>query len=368
MFVVATSRFGIDRALHAVRNPADWLQIEVEGADNLHDMRRFIEDITAAEGGDARLLAMLRDGGVQAGWFRENVARICAGVWIYLRYVLDEIRDGTRSPRSIGDLPGDLAGFYAEQVDRWRGAADDETAQRRWEQVRLPLLGVLGAARAPLTVARLADFAGVASAEAARAFIEETARAFLSRRDDDHSGAPRYALRHQSLRDLLTGNVPARPDLQTLARMFTAQVRAAHRQITGVLTPPGEPGGRDWDAAGAVCPPAPGRARRRVRSPGYPGQRPRVSCWLPIPVPSWPSGHTCAPRTASARWLHLSSACTTGTPQPPRPVWAAWPPMLPGCMPPRSVRHAKTLGATGRSAGRHGLARDTAGCPDNRLQ
>ena len=56
VYVVATSRFGIDRALHAVRNPADWLQIEVEGADNLDDMRRFIQDVTSPEGGDARLV------------------------------------------------------------------------------------------------------------------------------------------------------------------------------------------------------------------------------------------------------------------------------------------------------------------------
>ena len=250
VFVVATSRFGIDRALHAVRNPADWLQIEVEGAGNLEDMRRFLQDITAPGCGDARLVAMLRRGGVQADWFRANVARTCAGVWIYLRYVVDEIRDGIRDPRSVGDLPGDLAGFYAEQVDRWRGAAEDEAAQRRWEQVRLPLLGVLGAARAPLTVAELARFAGVRPGEAARAFIEEMARAFLSRRDDDPLTGPCYALRHQSLRDLLTGDIPARPDLQSLALMLSAQVRAAHRQITGALTPPGEPGERDWDAAG----------------------------------------------------------------------------------------------------------------------
>ena len=42
VYVVATSRFGIDRALHAIRNPAEWLEIEVEGIDNLNDMRRFI--------------------------------------------------------------------------------------------------------------------------------------------------------------------------------------------------------------------------------------------------------------------------------------------------------------------------------------
>jgi WD40 repeat protein len=252
VYVVATSRFGIDRALHAVRNPADWLQIEVEGADNLDDMRRFLQDVTSPEGGDARLVKVLRGGGVEVGWFRVNVAQSCAGVWIYLRYVLDEIRDGMRSPRSVGDLPGDLAGFYAEEVERWRGAAEDEAAQRRWEQVRLPLLGVLGAARAPLTVAELATFAAVPSLEAVRVFIEETIRAFLSRRDDP-SGEPRWALRHQSLRDLLTGNIPSRPDLESAARMLAARIQAAHRQITSALVPPGRPGERDWGAAGSYA-------------------------------------------------------------------------------------------------------------------
>ena len=252
VYVVATSQFGIDRALHAVRNPVDWLQIEVEGADNLADISQFIQNVTSPEGGDARLVTMLRAGGVDIGWFRANVAQACAGVWLYLRYVLDEIRDGIRNPRSVGDLPGDLAAFYAEQVERWRGGTEDETARREWEQVRLPLVGVLGAARAPLTVAELVRFAAVPSAEAARGFIEETARAFLSRRDDP-SGAPGYALRHQSLRDLLTGNIPARPDLDSPVRVLAAQVQIAHRKITSALTPPGEPGERAWDAAGSYA-------------------------------------------------------------------------------------------------------------------
>jgi len=250
VYVVATSRFGIDRALHAVRNPADWLQIEVEGAANLEDMRRFIHEVTSPENGDLRLVKMLGDAGVDVGWFRAHAAQACAGMWIYLRYVLDEIRDGIRNPRSVGELPGDLGGFYAEQIERWRGDGEDEMAQRRWEQVRLPLLGILGAARAPLSAAEIAGFAGIPSLEAVRVFVEETARAFLSRHDDDPAGVPRYALRHQSLRDLLTGNVPLRPDLQSAARMLTARVQAAHRQITSALTPPGGPGLRAWDRSG----------------------------------------------------------------------------------------------------------------------
>ena len=35
-----------------------------------------------------------------------------------------------------------------------------------------------------------------------------------------------------------------------MARMLAAQVQAAHRQITSALTPPGEPGERDWEMAG----------------------------------------------------------------------------------------------------------------------
>ena len=249
VYVVATSRFGMDRALHAVRNPADWLQIEVEGADNLGDMRLFLRNVTSPEDGDARLVKRLRNGGVDVDWFRINVAQACAGIWIYLRYVLDEIRDGDRSPRSVRDLPADLAGFYAEHVEMWRGAEEDDAARRRWEQIRLPLLGTLGAARAPLTLAELAAFAEVLSPEATRVFIEETIRPFLSRREDP-SGTPCYALRHQSLRDLLTGNVPLRPDLESAARMLAARVQAAHRQIASALIPPGEPGERNWAAAG----------------------------------------------------------------------------------------------------------------------
>jgi WD40 repeat protein len=249
VFVVTTSRFGLDRALHAVRNPADWLQIEVEGDDNLDDMDRFLRAVTSAEDGDARLVKALREAGVETDWFHAKVARACAGVWIYLRYVLDEIRDGARNPRGVAGLPGDLAGYYAGQVEQWRGAAEDEAAARRWEQVRLPLLGVLGAAQAPLTVAELAGLAAVPSAEAARVFVEESARAFLSRRCDS-PGAPRYSLRHQSLRELLGGNIPERPDLDSMARMLAARVHAAHGQITVALTPPGQPGERDWTSTG----------------------------------------------------------------------------------------------------------------------
>jgi hypothetical protein len=246
VFVVATTRFGIGLS----RNPAEWLEIGVEGADNLADMFRFIDNVTRPDNGDSRLIEALGRAAVDLAWFRREVARACDGVWIYLRYVLDEIRDGIRDPRSVGDLPGELADYYAQQVRRWRGDPGDEAAGRRWEQVRLPLLGVLAAARGPLTVTELASFAGVPTAEA-RAFIEGTARVLLSDDDGGPPGTPRSALRHPSLRDLLTGTTSAgRSDLAIVAPVFAAQTVLAHQKITAALVPPGPPSQRDWDDIG----------------------------------------------------------------------------------------------------------------------
>ena len=244
VYVVATSRFGIERALHAVRSPADWLKIEVEGAANLDDMRRYIEHVTDAEMGDQRLTSILAESGTDVSSFRDHLAERCAGIWIYLRYVLEEIQEKDRKPSAVGHLPRDLAGFYAEQIERWRGAGRGSAARRRWEGVILPLLGVLGVSRGPLTPAELGSFATVPEGIVAD-FVGESARAFLNRQDD--RTGPRYSVRHQSLRDLLTGSAPdARPDVVDLAQAFEAQSRRAHHGIAAALVPPGEPGERSW--------------------------------------------------------------------------------------------------------------------------
>jgi WD40 repeat protein len=242
VFVVATSRFGIDRALHGIRRPAVWLEIDVDGRHNMADIRQFIADVTHPDRGDDRLRQAVLSSGTDLEWFRRAVAQSCAGVWIYLQYVLDEIRDGVRDPRSATELPSDLAGYYAEQIERWRGAA----TRRQWAHVTLPLLGVLGAAQAPLTVEELKLFAGVSSTDAIRAFTEETVRPFLHGHDDGS-----VELRHQSLRDFIEGDIPEdRPDVAGLAGVLAAQVRRAHRAIADALTPPGAPDERDWDEAG----------------------------------------------------------------------------------------------------------------------
>jgi WD40 repeat protein len=250
VYAVVTSRFGIDRSLHAVRNPADWQQIEVDGIDNLGDMRRFIDDVTDPSSSDRQLADVLKASGVDLAWLRRTLAERCGGVWIYLRYVLDEIRDGMREAGQVDRLPADLAGYYAQQIERWRDEQVGTAGESRWASVNLPLLVTLGAVRAPMTADELSTLAGVHSIERCREFLEETARAFLNRRQDP-AGLVRYNVRHQSLRDLVSGVVPdGRPDLRALADLLANQARLAHQKITAALIPAGGVGERKWQDAG----------------------------------------------------------------------------------------------------------------------
>ena len=51
---------------------------------------------------------------MDAAEFTVLLAQRCSGVWIYLRYVLNELRIGLRRPGEIGDLPSGLHNYYAK--------------------------------------------------------------------------------------------------------------------------------------------------------------------------------------------------------------------------------------------------------------
>ena len=72
--------------------------------------------------------------GTDQAEFIDLLAERCGGVWVYLRYVLDELRLGTRRPDQISDLPSKLPGYYADQIRRWQ-------QDPGWHTGLLPLAG-----------------------------------------------------------------------------------------------------------------------------------------------------------------------------------------------------------------------------------
>ena len=163
---------------------------------------------------------------IEPAEFSARLAERCGGVWVYLRYVLDEVRAGLRNPADIDDLPDGLWAYYAEQVRRWRTDA-------QWATFTLPLLATLAVAGEPLPPGTLARLAGGLDAAAVRRGCNLTLRPLLNAQ----SAPRRFELYHASLREMLTGQQADGADwpdhLLALNDEFRQASAAAHSRIVG---------------------------------------------------------------------------------------------------------------------------------------
>jgi hypothetical protein len=189
--VIATCRTGTN--LPALRQPYKAVGFDAADARNMGDVREYLH---AAAGQDPEISRLLDENGLQAGAFVEQIFQRCGGMWVYIRYVLDELRLGLRGPGELNRLPSDLAGFYAESlVPRDPGPS--------WAAFQLPLLAVLGAAAEPLSADALASLAGLPDPHAVEEWCLGPGRPFLSAVSGDHER--RYGIYHASLREFLQG-------------------------------------------------------------------------------------------------------------------------------------------------------------------
>ena len=204
-FIVATCRTGTN--LPALRRP--WTKISFEPADrrNISDLERFLH---ATLTGDQELAALLSASGTTADAVAARLLGRCGGVWVYLRYVLEELRLGQRLVEQIDDLPADLAGFYAESL---MANHDDP----EWGRLMLPLLAVLAVSAEPLPVATLTRLAGLPDPHLVHVLCGNRLRPFLTASAGE-TGEQRYSVYHASLREFLAGRGPA-----TLADSAQAQ-------------------------------------------------------------------------------------------------------------------------------------------------
>jgi hypothetical protein len=220
VFVVGTYRTGMPRPL--VESPALLLRIRTDDPRNRADVDAYLSRMLAEDALAARLAA----DGVSAEQLAEQLAHRCGGIWVYLRYVLEELRLGLRHPTDLDDLPESLSEYYFRQVMRWSESPD-------WSRLRLPALGVLAVAREPLTPDLLALLVG-ADAEDVRPLCHLYYRPFLARTKT----TPRaYAIYHASLVEFLTGSRASShadaggEDRERIADALHAAAAAAHSRI-----------------------------------------------------------------------------------------------------------------------------------------
>ncbi|MGW9024713.1 hypothetical protein ACWGQ5_10840, partial [Streptomyces sp. NPDC055722] len=191
VFVVGTHRSGT--FMERAEAPQTTLRIDRTSADNLADVTTYLHRELEEE----TLAARLAEAGVPAETFAEELARRCGGLWVYLRYVLAELRVGSRRVDETGDLPADLLGYYVEQIHRFEKQPD-------WAGTGLPLLATLAAAGEPLPLETLSDLTVLTDRQSVRRWCDYHLRPFL-----DVTHAPRrYELYHASAREFLHGTLP----------------------------------------------------------------------------------------------------------------------------------------------------------------
>ncbi len=194
VYVVATYRTG--RAPGRPEAPFTTVQIVKDDQRNQRDICAYLakavhEDVLAAR---------LAEAGMDAAEFNSLLAKRCGGVWVYLRYVLNELRFGLRRPDEIGDLPSGLRDYYADQIRWWR-------QDPAWHTGLLPLLATLGTVGEALSTASLARLAGNIDSAAAQRWCDLTLRPMLTTTRAFHASASiRYEIYHASFREFLNAD------------------------------------------------------------------------------------------------------------------------------------------------------------------
>jgi len=191
VYIVGTYRTGSSPG--RPDTPEIILRISKEDQRNLDDIGEFL-----AKALDDRVLAAkLAEARISAAEFAGVLAERCDGVWIYLRYVLDELRRGLRRADAVSHLPFGLWNYYADQIRRWQH-------DPAWDYGLLPLLATLAVAGDPLPGVVLARLAGNLDPVRVRRWCDLTFRPLLTSARSGGRGTPStYEIYHASFRQVL---------------------------------------------------------------------------------------------------------------------------------------------------------------------
>ncbi|MGI5245293.1 hypothetical protein [Dactylosporangium sp. CA-139066] len=201
VYVLATARVG--SRLYEHWSPFGFAVIHADDEANLRDMEIYLRRVADEREMRDRLAAA----GMLSTELVGTLKSRCAGVWIYLHFVLDEIRSGRRRVDDLGSLPEDLWSYYAQSLERLRR---DEPS---WDLCYLPVLAVLAVAREPVPLDLVVELCPTARRSPIRRFLGETFQPFchITPADPRTREPDRFQLYHASLRDFLLGERPEHP-------------------------------------------------------------------------------------------------------------------------------------------------------------
>ena len=232
VFIIATCKLGTPHEW-AGSDPDRHIDLDQQSQENLADLRLYLERLASGPAADAAIVTLLKDARVAANVFVNTLERKSAGSWVYVRYILDELRSTQSGPdiKRLASLPDGLDTYYREQIRAWSATPD-------WPSLRLPALALLAALQGPVSAAELATYIKAHDADAIARWLGEQLRPFLDAEDDGY--VTKYQILHQGLRDLIARDSnanPLSPGTDYLRRQIRTAYRAAHVAIADALLP-----------------------------------------------------------------------------------------------------------------------------------
>lgn len=175
------------------------LSLNAENAENIQDVRTYVR--TQVESSQA-LQARLIEYGVQLQTLIDSLVTASQGNFLYLFYLLPAIAAGTQRLNATDALPQGLGGFYRELL-RSRIAKNTST----WRTIYRPILGILAAARAPLTEEQLGQFSRLSEQE-----VDDVLQDMQEFLDPTQATRGQYLLYHRSIAEFLRDKQQATKD------------------------------------------------------------------------------------------------------------------------------------------------------------
>jgi len=177
--------------------PGTSLEVFALGADlpaNQADVRAYLhQQATRPE-----IAVRLADRHIVTEHFVEELAERSAGNFMYLAYLLPDIATGLLDPLNLTGLPQGLRGYYERFWNELESAKGE--GREAWTKLYKPVIGMLAAAREPVSVAWIGRILGLDPDEVAD-FALVRWRKFLYRADV--AGEARWQLYHASFADFL---------------------------------------------------------------------------------------------------------------------------------------------------------------------
>jgi hypothetical protein len=215
--IVATYRDGIAPRRLPSGEHVSTFTIAASDPANCDDIQQFLVSQAHAP----EIAARLAGAGISAEEFVAQLAERCAGVWVYLRYVLSQIRVGPWDAANVGKLPAGLAPYYSQQVT---GRHNDP----EFDVEDLVFLATLAVAQQPMTLDQLSRITGL-DGRVVRMLANYRYRPFLTA-NTTPQGPLRYSIYHASLREFLHGNQDQNTDPVSTSELRQATL-AAHQRI-----------------------------------------------------------------------------------------------------------------------------------------